>query len=158
MRYERAADAFAAARTLNDAIPLSHLEILSPAVAASFEPTAKFLLFAGFSGSSPEIDYQAEKIRTLLGADHKILEDGDALRQYQHLRDIDFHAKPLSAQIAVPPARLATTLDSCASEFRAHAGLGVAQVFLVDEVSTRSSREAVARWREVASSAAAIYA
>ena len=153
MRYERAADTFAAARTLNDAIPLSHLEILSPALAASFEPTAKFLLLAGFSGSSPEIDYQAEKLRKLLGADHKIFEDGDALRQYQLVRDIDFHSKPLSAQIAVSPARLATTLDSCASEFRAHAGLGVAQVFLVDEVSTQSSRDSIARWREAAHSA-----
>ena len=153
LRYERAADAFAAARTLNDAIPLSHLEILSPALASAFEPTAKFLLFAGFSGSSPEIAYQAEKIHKLIGADNKILDDDDALRQYQLLRDIDFHSRPLSAQIAVAPARLATALDSCASEFRAHAGVGVAQVFLVDEVSAQSSRDAVARWRQAAHSA-----
>jgi len=153
MRYERADDAFAAARTLNDAIPLSHLEILSPALAARFEPSANFLLFAGFSGSSPEIDYQSKKIRELIGPDHKILDDEDALRQYQQLRDIDFHSKPLSAQIAVPPARLATALDSCACEFRAHAGLGVAQVFLVDEVSAQPSQDSVARWRQVAHSA-----
>jgi glycolate oxidase FAD binding subunit len=153
MRYENAATAFAAARTLNDSIPLSHLEILSPALAAAFEPTAKFLLFAGFSGSSPEIDYQAGKIRELLGPEDNILDNEDAHRQYQLLRDIDFHSKPLSAQIAVPPAHLAPALDACASEFRAHAGVGVAQIFLVDEVSAQSSREMVARWREVAHSA-----
>ena len=87
MRYERAADAFADARTLNDAIPLSHLEILSPALAAAFEPNAKFLLFAGFSGSSPEIDYQAEKIRELIGPPSEILDGEDALGKYQLLRD-----------------------------------------------------------------------
>jgi glycolate oxidase FAD binding subunit len=153
MSYERSADAFAAARTLNDAIPLSHLEILSPALASAFEPNATFLLFAGFSGSSPEIDYQAKKIRELIGRHHNILDDEDALRQYQLLLDIDFHSKALSAQIAVPPARLATALDSCASEFRAHAGVGVAQLFLVDEVSAQSSHDSVARWREAARSA-----
>ena len=153
MRYERAADAFAAARKLNDAIPLSHLEILSPALAAAFEPSAKFLMLAGFSGSSPEIDYQANKIRQLIGPDHEILDDEDALRQYQLLRDFDFHSKPLSAQIAVPPARLAIALDACDAEFRAHVGVGVAQVFLVDEISAQSSRDAIARWREAAHSA-----
>lgn len=153
MRYERALDAFAAARTLNDALPLSHLEILSPALASLFDPAVKFLLFAGFSGSSPEIDYQAKKLRELMSPDHKILDHQDALQQYQLLRDIDFHSKPLSAQLAVPPAHLATALDACASEFRAHAGVGVAQIFLRDEVSSASSRDTIARWRQVANSA-----
>jgi glycolate oxidase FAD binding subunit len=153
MRYQRAADAFAAARMLNDALPLSHLEILSPALAAAFEPSANFLLLAGFSGSSPEIDYQAKKIRQLMGPDHNILDDEDALRQYQLLRDIDFHSRPLSAQIAVPPARLAIALDACDAEFRAHAGVGVAQIFLVDEISAQSSHDTIARWRQVAHSA-----
>ncbi len=153
MHYQHAADAFAAARKLNDAIPLSHLEILSPALAVAFEPTAKFLLFAGFSGSSPEIDYQAEKIRELIGPPSEILDGEDALGKYQLLRDIDFHSNPLSAQIAVAPARLATALDACASEFRAHAGVGVAQIFRADEVSAQSARDAIARWRQVAHSA-----
>jgi glycolate oxidase FAD binding subunit len=152
MRYERAADAFAAARKLNDTIPLSHLEILSPALAAALERSAKFLMVAGFSGSSPEIDYQANKIRQLIGPDHEILDDEAALRQYQLLRDFDFHSKPLSAQIAVPPARLAIALDACDAEFRAHVGVGVAQVFLVDEISAQSSSDAIARWRKAAHS------
>src|SRR5260370_42579993 len=52
MRYERAADAFAAARTLNDALPLSHLEVLSPAAAASLQTAGKSIMYSGFSGRS----------------------------------------------------------------------------------------------------------
>lgn len=153
MRYERAADAFAAARTLNDALPLSHLEVLSPALAAVLSVSAGFLLVAGFSGSSLEVTYQAEQIHKLAGPHDEIIDGDDALRKYQLLRDIDFHSRPLSAQIAVAPARLARTLDACGCEFRAHAGSGVAQLFLVDEGSAQSSLDAVARWREAAHSA-----
>jgi len=153
MRYERDADAFADARTLNDALPLSHLEVLSPALAAAFDASGKFLLLAGFSGSSLEIAYQADKIRELAGKRAEILDDDDALGKYQLLRDIDFYSRPLSAQIAVAPARLASTLDACGCDFRAHAGSGVAHIFLLDAESVRSSRDAVARWREAAHSA-----
>src|SRR5258708_3819605 len=92
MRYERSADAFAAARTLNDAIPLSHLEILSPALAAAFQPNAKFLLFAGFSGSSPEIDYQAQKIPERTAPHIHILNHQAPLRDNQPLHALDFHS------------------------------------------------------------------
>ena len=153
MQYERAADAFAAARTLNDAIPLSHLEVLSPALTAVLSSSAGFLLVAGFSGSSLEISYQAGKIRELVGSHCDILDDDEALAKYRLLRDIDFHSRPLSAQIAVAPWRLAPTLDACRCEFRAHAGSGVAQLFLVDEGSAQSSLETVARWRDAAHSA-----
>jgi glycolate oxidase FAD binding subunit len=153
MRYDRADDAFAAARILNDALPLSHLEVLSPALSTELEVPGKFLLVAGFSGSPPEIAYQAEKICELIGGLVEILDDDDALRKYQLLRDIDFHSRPLSAQIAVAPARLAAALDACGSEFRAHAGVGVAQIFLAVEASAQSSRITVSRWREVAHSA-----
>ena len=153
MRYEHAVDAFAAARILNDALPLSHLEVLSPALAAGLSASAGFLLAAGFSGSSLEITYQAEQIRKLAGPNGEILSDDDALRKYQLLRDIDFHSRPLCAQIAVASAHLAPTIGACACEFRAHAGSGVAQLFLVDESSAQSSLDAVARWREAAHSA-----
>jgi glycolate oxidase FAD binding subunit len=151
MHYDRSDEAFAAARVLNDALPLSHLEILSPTLAAEFEHREKFLLVAGFSGSLPEIAHQAEKIRELVGKRVAFLDDDDALKKYQQLRDIDFHSRPLSAQIAVAPARLAAALDG--SEFRAHAGVGVAQIFLADECSSQSARNTIARWREVAHSA-----
>src|ERR1700691_189510 len=65
--YATAADAFAAARILNDALPLSNLDILSPSLATRFDSTNQFLLLAGFSGSPLEIGYQAERIRDLVG-------------------------------------------------------------------------------------------
>ncbi len=138
MSYQHASDAFAAAHILNDALPLSHLEILSSALAERFEAPGEFLLLAGLSGSSLEITYQAGRVRELADVGAEILEDEDALGKYRLLRDIDFHSRPLSAQIAVAPALLASTLDECGCEFRAHAGSGVAQLFLVDECSAQS--------------------
>src|SRR5579862_2181014 len=63
--YARSIDAFAAARILNDALPLSNLDIVSPALATRVNSTTQFLLLAGFSGSPLEIGYQAERIRDL---------------------------------------------------------------------------------------------
>ena len=153
--YARVADAFAAACTLNEGIPLSNLDILSPAVATRFNSTSNFLLLAGFSGSPPEVAYQAQRIRDLVGARGEILDDDRALRSYELLRDIDFHSAPLAGQIAVPPASLARVLEACGngSEFRAHAGSGVAQIISAQEHSAEAAAETVARWREVARSA-----
>jgi glycolate oxidase FAD binding subunit len=151
--YERADEAFAAARILNDALPLSNLDILSPALATHFNSASRFLLFAGFSGSPLEIGYQAERIRDLVGVRGEIL-DGDTARiSYELLRDIDFHSASIAAQISVPPARLALALEACGGGFRAHAGSGVAQIALAGEFSTEAAIKAVARWREVAHSA-----
>lgn len=153
--FALATDAFAAAYILNDALPLSNLEILSPALATRFNFTGPFpfLLLAGFSGSPLEIGYQAERIRDLLIAQGEILDGDAALEQYKLLRDIDFHSYPLSAQIAVPPAHLAGVLQSCGAEFRAHAGSGVAQIFSADKQSAEAATKTVARWRETAHSA-----
>ena len=151
--YERAGEAFAAARILNDALPLSNLDIVSPALAIRFNSTSQFLLFAGFSGSPLEIGYQAERIRDLVGARGEILDDDAARTSYELLRDIDFHSAPIAAQISVPPARLALALEAFGANFRAHAGSGVAQIALADEPSGEAAIKTVARWREVAHSA-----
>jgi glycolate oxidase FAD binding subunit len=148
-----ATDAFAAAYILNDALPLSNLEILSPALAMRFNSASPFLLLAGFSGSPLEIGYQAERIRDLLIARGEILDGDAALKNYELLRDIDFHSYPLSAQIAVPPAQLARVLEDCGADFRAHAGTGVAQIFSADQQSAEAAVKAVARWCEAAHSA-----
>jgi glycolate oxidase FAD binding subunit len=152
--YQNCADAFASARILNDALPLSNLEILSPTLAAQFDST-RFLVFAGFSGSPLEIGYQAERIHDLIGAHGEILNDDAARKTYELLRDIDFHSGLLSAQLAVPSAFLVRALDGCGNEiaFRAHAGSGVAQIVLTDEPTTESAVKMVARWREIAHSA-----
>jgi glycolate oxidase FAD binding subunit len=150
--FARAADAFAAARILNDALPLSNLDILSPFLATRFDSGNQFLLLAGFSGSPLEIGYQAERIRDLIGASGEFLDGDSALRKYELLRDLDFHSAPLAAQIAVPPAHLARALEACDAEFRAHAGSGVAQILLADEPSAEAAAKTVARWREAAHS------
>jgi glycolate oxidase FAD binding subunit len=151
--FELANDAFAAAYILNDVLPLSNLEILSPALAMHFNSTNQFLLLAGFSGTPLEIGYQAERIRDLLVARGEILDGYAAQKSYQLLRDIDFHSLALSAQIAVPPAHLAQALENCGAEFRAHAGSGVAQIVLTEELSAEAAAKTVARWRETARSA-----
>ena len=151
--YARAADAFAAARIVNDALPLSNLDILSPALAMRFDFTERFLLLAGFSGSALEIGYQAERIRDLLGARGEILDHDAAMSGYEQLRDLDFHSAGLSAQMAVPPANLARAVEACGAEFRAHAGSGVAQMLLAGEPSAETASQTVARWREAAHSA-----
>ncbi len=153
--YPSGFEAFAAARTLDDSLPLSNLDILSPALATRFNSTGQFALLAGFSGSPPEIDYQAERIRDLVGACGEILSADGALRSYELLRDIDFHSAPLAAQIAVPPAFLGRVLEACGNdiEFRAHAGSGVAQIISADGSFAEVAAKTVARWREVARSA-----
>jgi glycolate oxidase FAD binding subunit len=153
--YARAADAFAAARTLNDALPLSNLDILSPALATRFNSTNQFLLLAGFSGSPVEIGYQAERIRDLLGTRREILDGDSAVSSYQQLCDVDFHSIPLSAQISVPSSFLARALEACGNEteFRAHVGSGVAQIVPIEELTAEGAAKTVARWREASHSA-----
>jgi glycolate oxidase FAD binding subunit len=150
--FARAADAFAAARILSDALPLSNLDILSPSLATRFNSTMQLLLLAGFSGSPLEIGYQAERIRDLVGSNREILDGDSALGTYESLRDWDFYSAPLAAQIAVPPAHLAQALEACGAEFRAHAGSGVAQMVTTQEPSAEAAVKVVARWREVARS------
>lgn len=151
--YTGLQDAFAAARILNDALPLSNLDILSPALAMQLSSTTQYLVLAGFSGGPLEIGYQAERIRDLLGQSGEILDGDAAQKHYEALRDIDFCSRPLCAQIAVPPAFLAGALQNCAAEFRAHAGSGIAQMFLAEEQTAEAADNMVAGWREIARSA-----
>jgi FAD/FMN-containing dehydrogenase len=113
------------------------------------------LLLAGFSGNPLEVGDQAGRIRELVSARGEILSGDGALRSYELLRDIDFHSAPLAAQIAVPPAFLARVLEACGNdtEFRAHAGSGVAHIILAGERSAEAPARTIARWREAARSA-----
>ena len=147
--YDRAADAFAVATSLNDALPLSHVEVVSPALAEGFGIAEKFVLLAGFSGSPEEVGYQAEKIRQLAGDSGDIFDDDRAHTSYEILRDLDFLSATLSAQIATPPAMLAKALEAIGVEFRAHAGSGVAQIFVTGE-SAGDARTLTSRWRQAA--------
>ncbi|HYL58437.1 MAG TPA: FAD-binding oxidoreductase [Candidatus Acidoferrales bacterium] len=150
--YENSADAFAAASALNNALPLSNLDLLSPGLAAQFGAN-RYLLLVGFSGSPLEISYQTDKIAQLTGARRENLDHESAAETYNRLRDLDPGPASLVAQIAVPPAALARTLESCGAEFHAHAANGVANILSPAETTTDRARTAVALWRETAHAA-----
>ncbi|HUO04553.1 MAG TPA: FAD-binding oxidoreductase [Candidatus Binataceae bacterium] len=159
--FNRNTAAFEAARTLNDALPLSHLEVMAPPIPEWAAAQHDFTLMAGFSGNQDEIDHQAVKIQELMGglgggflADSGILAGREAHVTYEWaLRDRYFYKLPLAAQIAVPPARLAHAIKACGAGFFAHAGSGVAQIYIHGELSADDARKCVAQWREIAHSA-----
>ena len=156
-QYDRVAQAFDSAAKLLDALPLAHLEVLSPRPGALFGADGKFLMLAGFSGNQPEINYQRTSIEEILLREAnlkrvEILADGGAIEGYERLRDFEFPPGNLTAQIAVLPAELARSLAECDAEFRAHAGSGVAQVSS-ETAGAEAARTAIARWRAIAASA-----
>ena len=145
--FDLAEDAFTVARQLNDSFALAHLEVLSPGAARSCGMPAKFVLMAGFSGSGPEMPSQRDSIsRTISRA--LFLEDDGARDAYARVRDFDITTWPLVAQVATPPAETAPLLASWGVEFIAHAGSGVATVFVSG--SSANPAETITRWRESA--------
>jgi len=146
--HNRADDAFACAARLLDALPLSHLEVVSPGFAARFGTPGQFAVVAGFSGNPAELGYQAEKLLELASDAGAIFNDDEAAAHYSTLRDLNFAARPLSARFAVIPAELRAALDAIAGDYCAHAGNGVAEVALDAEQSVDSARKIVAEWRE----------
>jgi glycolate oxidase FAD binding subunit len=149
------AAAFEAATRIHDALPLVHLEVLSPGIAQNLGiAPEQFGVIAGFCGNRDEIDYQAEKIRALAdGAELEIVQLASALRLYQRLRDFTLPVPGIAAQVATPPAALTRCLQDCGVEFRAHAGCGVAELFMPGEPSAEEAAKLVARWREIAAGA-----
>ena len=144
--------AFEAAGGLSNAIPLIHLEIISPGFDAKFGRSGRFLMLAGFGGSGAEVQYLRTRIAEVLGsgAETELLEGADAESAYEWLRDIDVRGAALVAQMAVLPAELGRCLELCGSEFRAHAGSGIAQMFLGGEPSAEAIYREAERWREAA--------
>ena len=145
--YNRAADAFEAARVLNDAFPPAHLEVMSPAAARKCDLTPKFTLVAGFSGNRPEIDDQRNRIAHLIGS-ASFLEGSVAESAYLHIRDFNYQDAAIAAQIAMPPAELAAAIEAAGVDFVAHAGSGVAKIFIPDAPVDTGAK--IERWREIA--------
>jgi glycolate oxidase FAD binding subunit len=150
---ERAAAAFDLARRLNDALPLTHIEVLSPAFAVESGFPCKHLLLAGFSGNHGELDYQRERIAGIAGSGPEFLNGDGAMQRYLRLRDLDVARYALAAQIAVLPAELSRALEACGAEFRAHAGSGIAQIVVADLNGADAARATLARWRDAAGAA-----
>lgn len=153
--FARAADAFGRAREINDALPLLHLEVLSPAVAAGLERPGAFLLLAAFAGSASELEYQREQLGEKLGAPSAVeFVDGPrALELYQRVRDFEFVSASLAARMATAPAELGGSIEALGVEFIAHAGCGIAQIFTRVELDSMGARETVGRWRGAARAA-----
>lgn len=142
--------AFEAAGGLSDAVPLIHLEIVSPGFDGKFGHSGRFLMLAGFGGSGAEVQYLRTRIAEVLGVETDFLEGADAESAYEWLRDIDVRGAALVAQMAVLPAELGRCLEQCGSEFRAHAGSGVAQMFLGGDPSAEAIYREAEKWREAA--------
>ncbi len=146
------ATAFEAAARIHDALPLIHLEVASPGIAQNLGVARdRFGVIVGFCGNRAEIDYQSDKIRALAGdAEVEVVRLASALRLYQRLRDFTLPVPGISARIATLPASLHRSLQDCAAEFCAHAGCGVAELFMPGELAADEAAKLVARWREVA--------
>jgi glycolate oxidase FAD binding subunit len=155
LSFGNPAAAFEAAARIHDALPLVHLEVLSPGVAQNFSiAPQQFAAIAGLCGNRAEIDYQTEKIRSLAeGAALEVVQLASALRLYQRLRDFTLPVPGIIAQVATPPAALARCLQDCGVEFSAHAGCGVAELFMPGEPPAEEAASLVARWREIAAGA-----
>jgi len=149
--FARAAEAFGAALKLHDALPLVHVEVLSPALAARFGHPGTFLMMAAVAGSASELEYQRGQFGGLAGAEFS--EGARAIQTYKRLRDLEFAPAALSAQLATAPAELARCVEDSGAEFRAHAACGVAQIFIGGELDPINARETLARWRIAAHAA-----
>jgi glycolate oxidase FAD binding subunit len=148
--YECAADAFDAARKAEAAAPLAHLEVISPSLSAGLGESGRFLALAGFGGSDAEVAAQRAGVGGTLGDGAKLTEGPEAATAYEYLRDTDFAGAPTIAQIAVPPADLPRCVQGSGAQFRAHAGSGVAQLFITGDPDPAQVRTALTRWREIA--------
>jgi glycolate oxidase FAD binding subunit len=150
--FARASDAFGAALGLYDAMPLVHVEVLSPALAAQFGHPDVFLLMAAVAGSAGELEYQRRCFGGLGGA--VFLDSVRAVETYEQLRDLEFAPAAIVAQLATAPAELARCLEGMGAEFRAHAASGVAQIFIGGEFDRPAQAlETLARWRGAAHAA-----
>ncbi len=138
-------EAFGAGFRLHDALPLLHLELLSPGVRTPMSRDGQFLLAAGAGGNRKDLDYQMDEIRKAL-PEAVVLEGGDAQKFYRAVRDAELPEAAVKMQLAVVPRELPACLDAFDLDFRAHVGSGVAQVaFEGDAAAAARLRRAAAQ-------------
>jgi glycolate oxidase FAD binding subunit len=149
LAYRDPAGAFEAAALIHHELPLVHLEVASPGIAQNLGVAPdSFAVVAGLCGNRAEIDYQCDRIRALAGTGSvEIVQLASALRLYQRLRDFALPVPGIAARIATLPDALARTLLDCGAEFCAHAGCGVAELFMPGEPAPDEAAKLVARWR-----------
>ncbi|HKD70272.1 MAG TPA: FAD-binding oxidoreductase [Candidatus Binataceae bacterium] len=136
-------EGFEAGFRLHEALPLLHLELLSPGLRMPLARDGHYLLAAGVGGNRPDVDYQVDEIRkTLPGS--VVLEGGDAQKFYRAVRDVELPETSVKMQISVLPRQLPACLKAHAAHFRAHVASGVAQAAL------NGDAQAVVRLRSAA--------
>lgn len=150
-KYGRHAEALDAAAALNHRLPLIHLEILNPGMSDSMGYEPDWIVIAGFAGNQGEIDYQRASMLEILGDETEILEGADAESAYVSVRDMTYPEHALAARASVPPGELARYLRECPAEYWAHAGSGVAQIWLEDP-HEEVAADTAAQWRDLARS------
>lgn len=148
--FRDAEAAFAAATQLHDAIPVIHLEVVSETVASTLGFSGSPHVLAGFGGNAHEVAFLQTRIKEILGPHCELVVDAEASAANRRLRDFDAPDAALLAQIAVPPAELAPCLSQCHTEYRAHAGCGIAQLFEANLAHADDLQRTVSRWREIA--------
>ena len=125
--HDAAAQAFDAGFRLHDALPLLHLELLSPGVRTPKSRDGRFLLAAGAGGNRKDVDYQLSEMRKVL-PEVVVLETDEAQEFYRAVRDVELPDTAVKMQLSVLPREMPSCLAGFNLHFRAHVGSGVAQV------------------------------
>jgi glycolate oxidase FAD binding subunit len=151
------AEALAAAMQLREIGPMVHLEAVSGAGARALAYDDNFVVMAGLAGSEPEVTHLCDHVTRVI-SDVGFIDGSKALATYERLRDFTDNETvtgAVAAEIGVPHTELPRVLEACASEFRAHVGNGVAQLFdrpgRHDDNSSdvsQASTAIISRWRE----------
>jgi glycolate oxidase FAD binding subunit len=148
--FAGAGEAFEMAMRLHQALPLTHLELLSARPGRQFDCSRNYCLLAGFAGNEKELDYQIARARGIW--DGRVMREGEAARAYERLRDLKLPGA-LQLQIATLPGNLQAILDSASVDFRAHVGVGVAQISFPEINDQDELLQTVAAVRDLVSGA-----
>jgi glycolate oxidase FAD binding subunit len=130
-KFDTRAKALTAAMQLREIGSMVHLEVVSSVGARALAHDDDFVVMAGLAGSEPEVAHLRDRVTRVIG-DAAFIDGVEAIAAYERLRDFIDHETvtgAVAAEIAVPHTELPRVLEACGSEFRAHIGNGVAQLF-----------------------------
>jgi glycolate oxidase FAD binding subunit len=148
--FDAAEHAFKAAAALHERLPLLHLEVLSAAFGQQFGHPSSWITMAAFAGNQAEVDYQRSVVAEELGGKIALITGGRVAETSAQLRDLELEGAAIEAYLAVLPAQLGRCLASFGAEYIAHAGCGVARVFMPAVEGASEASRTVASWREKA--------
>ena len=156
-KFGARATALAAAMQLREIGSMVHLEVVSKAGARALAYDENFVVMAGLAGSAQEVAHLQDRVTHVIG-DAAFIDGAGAIAAYERLRDFIDHESvtgAVAAEIAVPYTELPGVLEACASEFRAHIGNGVGQLFDGTgqpgdngNPASQVPAEIISRWRE----------